>query len=230
MTLALAPVGVLAQSAPLPLSSVRVMGEATITAPPDQAQVEIGVVTQAETAEAAAAQNAHKLATILAAVRQVLGPEDEIQTVGYALRPHSRAAPEGGPATMTGYTASTFVQVKTSKLDKIGTLLDRVTRAGAHTIQRLVFTLTNDEAVRAQALREAATQARAKVDALVSALNLTMVRVLSVEESGQGVRPVSAQVARSLEAQAESAPTAVEPGTITMHATVTLVVEVTQER
>ena len=43
--LALAPVGVLAQSDTPPISSVRVMGEATITAPPDQAQVEIGVVT-----------------------------------------------------------------------------------------------------------------------------------------------------------------------------------------
>jgi uncharacterized protein len=228
--LALAPVGVLAQSDTPPISSLRVMGEATITVPPDQAQVEIGVVTQAETAEAAAAQNAHKLATILAALRQVLGPEDEIQTVGYALRPHTHAAHEGGPPTMTGYTASTLVQVKTSKLDKLGTLLDRATRSGAHTIQRLVFTLTHDEAVRAQALREAATQAKAKADALVAALNLTMVRVLSVEEGGRGVRPVSAQAARSLEVQAESAPTAIEPDTITMHATVTLLVEVTQER
>jgi uncharacterized protein YggE len=58
----------------------------------------------------------------------------------------------------------------------------------------------------------------------------TMVRVLSVEEGGRGVRPVSAQAARSLEVQAESAPTAIEPDTITMHATVTLLVEVTQER
>lgn len=161
-------------------------------------------------------------------MRKTLVPEDELQTVGYALRPNYRYPQEGGQPTITGYTASNIVQVKTGKLNQVGTIIDLATRSGANTIQRLVFTLTNPEAVRTQALGEAATAARAKVDAMAAALNLTIVRVLSVEEGGQEVRPVYEPTARALEAQAAAAPTPVEPGTLEVHATVTLLVEVTQ--
>ena len=226
--LALAPAGVLAQSAKPPIASLRVMGEATVTAHPDQAQIDIGVVTQAGTAETAVAQNAQKLDTILAELRKALVPEDEIQTVGYSLRPNYHYPQEGGQPTITGYTASNIVQVKTGKLNEVGNIIDLAIRSGTNTIQRLMFTLTDTEAVRAQALREAATEARTKADALAAALHLTIVRVLSAEEGSQGVRPVYEWTARSLQTQAASAPTAVEPGAIEVHATVTLLVEVTQ--
>jgi uncharacterized protein YggE len=224
--LALAPVGAWAQSERPPIPSLRASGEATVTTKPDQAQLDLGVVTQAETAESAAVQNAHQLDGVLAALRQVLGPEAELHTVGYALRPNYYYPQTGGQPTITGYSATNVVQVKTGKLDAVGTIIDTVTRAGANTLQRLVFTRKDVEAMRAQALREAAIQARTKAGALAAALHLTIVRVLMVEEGGQGVRPVYARMERTLEAQAASAPTPVEPGTIDVHATVTLTLEV----
>lgn len=226
--LALMPGEVLAQTEGPALSSLRVTGEATLTVPPDQVQIDIGVVTQGGTAEAAV-QNAQKLNAVLTELRKVLSSEDEITTIGYSLHPDYRYPREdGGQPTLTGYTASHTVQVKTGKLEEVGHIIDRATRAGANTIQRLMFTLRDEGAIRDQALREAVTRARAKADALASALELRIVRVLTIEGGDQGPRPIYQKTERFLEATAASAPTPVEPGTLEVHATVSLTVEITQ--
>jgi len=46
---------------PAPRPSIRTTGEATVTAKPDRVIIDVGVVTQASTAQAAAAQNATQL-------------------------------------------------------------------------------------------------------------------------------------------------------------------------
>ncbi|HRZ75970.1 MAG TPA: SIMPL domain-containing protein, partial [Bacteroidales bacterium] len=60
--------------------NVRARGSATVSVAPDQAIVEIGVVTQAATAEAAAAANAKQLQKVLAELRRVSGPAAQIKT------------------------------------------------------------------------------------------------------------------------------------------------------
>ena len=83
--------------------SIQVTGEARVIVQPDQAQIEIGVVTQAEKSEAAAARNAERLAKVLADLRGVVGAEGKVETVGYSLRPDYRYPGErGGEPTITG--------------------------------------------------------------------------------------------------------------------------------
>ena len=77
-------------------------------------------------------------------------------------------------------------------------------------------------------MRAAALKARAKADALASALGVRIVRVLHVDEGGQPMRPVFAE-AMTMRASADSAaPTPVEPGTIEVQASITLTVEISQ--
>jgi uncharacterized protein len=52
---------------------VRASGDATVTAKPDRAQVTIGVLSQAPTAQAASAQNATQTTAVLDAVKRALG-------------------------------------------------------------------------------------------------------------------------------------------------------------
>ena len=208
--------------------TIRVGGEATINAKPDQAELALGVVTQATTGQAAAAQNAQKLDAVLAQLRKVLGSGAEIKTLGYSLTPNYRYPKEGGQPSISGYTASNVVEVKTGDLAQVGKLIDAATQSGANTVQSLRFTLKDEQAAMAQALRAAAVKARAKADTLAAALGVKIVRVLHVDEGGQPVRPVFAE-AMTMRASAESAPpTPVEPGTIEVQATVALTVEIAQ--
>jgi hypothetical protein len=207
-------------------ATIRVTGESTVTTKPDQAEIDLGVMTQAATGQAAAAQNAQKQDAVLAALRKALGPGAEIKTINYSLSPNYRYPKEGGQPTVSGYTANNTIQVKTPDLAQVGKLIDVATQTGANTVGSLRFTLKDEEGAVSQALREAATKARAKADALASALKLRVVRVLQVDEGGQPIRPIYAQ-AESMRVSAASAPpTPVEAGNIEVQASVTLVVEI----
>jgi uncharacterized protein YggE len=208
--------------------TIRVGGEATINAKPDQAELDLGVVSQATTGQAAAAQNAQKLDAVLAQLRKMLGSGADIKTLSYNLTPNYRYPKEGGQPSISGYTASNVIEIKTGDLAQVGKLIDAATQSGANTVQSLRFTLKDQQPVLSQALRQAAVKARAKADALASALSVKIVRVLHVDEGGQPMRPIYAE-AMTMRASAESAPpTPVEPGTIEVQASVTLTVEIAQ--
>jgi uncharacterized protein YggE len=207
-------------------STIRVTGESTVEAKPDQAQLDLGVTTQASTGQQAASQNAQKLDAVLGQLRKTLGSGAEIKTLGYSLTPNYRYPKEGGQPSIAGYTASNIVQVKVGDLSQVGKVIDAATQSGANQVQSLRFTLKDEQAPLTQALREAAARAKGKADALASALGLKVVRILKVEEGGQPIQPVFAEAKMMRASDMSAAPTPIEAGTIEVHATVSLLVEI----
>jgi uncharacterized protein len=213
------------QSAPT-LSSIRVTGDAKVTARPDRVQIDVGVTTRATHSQEAAQQNARDVDAMLAAVRKSAGPTAVLKTISYSLNPNYQYHPNGAEPTLTGYTAANVVQVTLDDLAKIGSVIDSAAQSGANHVQGIQFTLRDQDAVRAEALREAALRARAAAEVLAGALGLKVVRVLSVEELSPRVMPVRPYLAgRAATAMAEVA-TPVEAGTLDVTADVTLTVEV----
>lgn len=206
---------------------IRAFGEAVISAPPDQAQIELGVVAQAPTAQAAAEQSARQLEAVLARLRKLLAGKAEIRTAGYSLSPNYRYPRDGGKPEITGYTASNIVQVRTRDLAGVGPVIDSATQSGANTVHSLQFMLRDDQAARSKALQEAVRKARAHAEAMAAAAGLKIVRVLALEQGeAQTIRPVREPV--MARAELAGAPTPIEPGSIEVRATVTLTVQVTQ--
>ncbi len=212
---------------PLP-PFVRVTGEGMITVPPDLALIQVGVVTQAETAQAASQENARRIDGVITDLRRVLGSTAEIKTVGYTLSPVYRYPKDGSKPTISGYSATNLVEVKVKDLQQVGRVLDVAAQGGANTIHSLQFGLKDDSSAQAEALRQAVVNARAKADTLASALGLHVIRVMSVEESGPVARPLSNQFLARQALQTAAVPTPVEPGTLELHASVTLTVELSQ--
>jgi len=208
--------------------SITVNGEATIAAEPDQAQIDIGVTTQARSAPDASRENAERLARVLAEVKKLLGKGDEVKTSGYGLNPQYRY-PQGGKPEIVGYTANNIVRIKTAKLDEVGKLIDAAMQAGANNINRLMFTLKDEDAARLDALRQASAKAKTKAEAIAASLGLKVLRIASVTEGERSFQPIyrQAPMARG-EALAAQAPTPVEPGTVEVRSTVTLVVDVSE--
>jgi uncharacterized protein YggE len=214
-----------AQQSASPVSSIRVTGDSLVSAKPDRVQIDIGVLTQAAQSQAAAAQNATRLEAALTALRNAVGPGADIKTVSYSLNPDYQYHPNGGEPTITGYTATNVVRITLGDLAKIGSVIDTATQAGANRVEGIQFTLSDEQSVRSQALREAALKARADAEVLAAALGLKVVRILQVEENGATgpVRPVMFEA----RAMAAKAPTPIQPGSIDVGATVVLTVEVT---
>jgi uncharacterized protein YggE len=219
--LALIPFCAGAQPEPRRPSTVQATGEAVIQTKPDQAKMNIGVVTQAPTAQAAAAQNATQLQATLDKLHAALGTTGEIRTSGYSLQPNYQYPRDGGQPTINGYTASNTVEVTTGDLAGLGKLIDVVVSGGANRIQGVQFTVKNEAPARAQALGEAVRQARGNAEAMAAAMNMQLGRVLLLEQGEAAVtRPVLQQFAKL------QTPTPIEPGSVEVRATVTLTMEV----
>jgi uncharacterized protein len=217
------PATLLAQQPPV--SSIRVTGDARVTTKPDRVQIDVGVTTRAPQSQDAAEQNARQVDAVLAAVRKAAGPNAVLKTISYSLNPNYQFHSNGGEPTLQGYTAQNVVQVTLDELGKIGAVIDAATQSGANRVQGIQFTLRDQDAVRAAALREAALRARAEADVLAAALGLKVLRVLTVEEQSPRVVPVRVYGGARAMATAAAA-TPVEAGTLDVAADVTLSVEV----
>lgn len=207
--------------------SITVTGESTISAEPNQAQIDIGVVTQARSAPDASKENAERLSRVLAEVKKLLGKGDEVKTSGYALTPNYRY-PQGGKPEILGYNASNTVRIKTTNLDLVGRLIDSAMQAGANNVNRLMFTLKDEQAAQLEALRAASAKAKAKAEAVAASLGLKIVKIASVTEGERAIQPIFRQ-ALAARAEAAPAPTPVEPGTVEIRSTVSMTVEVSEK-
>jgi len=207
---------------------VQATGEATVSAKPDQALVEIGVVSQGSTAIATAAQNAKQTAAVLADLHKLLGGINQLKTTNYSVRPSYQYPKPGAAAVITGYIATNVVEVTLDDLAQVSDVIDSAIQSGANNIQHLEYRLKNPRAVRGQALREAAEQAKASAESIALGLGLKVVRVLSAEEVTPEEGLGMAKKAPPPPPPGAAPATPVEIGMIDVGVTVTLRVEIGQ--
>lgn len=207
--------------------SVTVSAEAIVMVEPDQAEIDVGVVTEAKTAAQAAKDNAAKAAAVIAEVKKLLKAGDQTKTVGYSVSPVYRnpSPREGGKPEIAGYSATNVVQVRTAAISDVGRLVDTATQAGANRIQRLVFTLKDEEAPQREALKAATVKAKAKAEEMARALGVKIARVLSVVENERSFRPFMRESVQML-ARAAPEPTPIESGSVQVRSAVTLTAEI----
>lgn len=226
LLLVLAPLQELSRAADSP--SVRVHGESQISAAPDRAELDVGVVTQAPSTEAASAQNAQRVTAIIENLRALV-PAADIKTINLSINPNFRYPKEGAPA-IQGYTADNAVRVTVEDLAILRKVIDTATKSGATSVNRLNFTLRSEseKEVRARALGEAAAQAASSAQALAAALKLKLGRILHVEEGQPIIISPAPQI--DLGRAQSSDMTPLSPGYIQVHADVNLVYELIETR
>lgn len=204
-----------------------VHGEATVSVPPDLAQIDLGVISQAPAADTAEQQNQKKSALLLQHLRALL-PTFTLKTVNVAVNPNYRYPKEGSPQIL-GYTAISTVRVNLTDLSLLGKVIDIATKYGASNINRLVFGLRDEKNARSRALAEAAEQAHAGAESLAAALQLKLVKIRRVEE----VQPVIVAPGREVEIsplnEESSSSPSLSPGSIQIHASINVTYE-TSER
>jgi uncharacterized protein len=201
--------------------SIQATGSATIKVQPDQASLSVGVVTQATTAQEAAQSNATQAQLMIAAVTGALGKYGTIQTTSYTVSPRYSTS-SGQTSTIVGYTASNTLQVTTTNLNLVGTLIDTAYQAGANSIGSVSFGLQDSQPTMQQALGLAAKQALAYASAIATGLGARTGTVLAAVEGG-----TSGGVSVTATSGASSS-TPIQSGTVSVTATVTLTVQLVQ--
>jgi uncharacterized protein len=203
--------------------TIEVDGSGETRTSPDTADLELAIETQAKTAEQAASRNAALAEKVIDALKSKLGDKGKITTGGYSLNPEYSQRPSENP-TIIGYTAQNTVTVHTGALDLAGALIDSAIAAGANRVNSLNFSVKDDTAARAAAIAIATRDARAQADALAAALNVKLGKVLKATTVSEQ-RPLPLRMGRTMAMSANVA-TPVEPGEVTVPATVSLIFEI----
>jgi uncharacterized protein YggE len=203
-------------------NSVQATGTATRAVKPDMAQLNIGVVTQAATAQAAADQNAATTDAVIKALQGVLSTAGTIQTLYYSINP--RYVSSGGQQTLAGYVVTNTLQVTTTIVGRVGPLIDAANAAGANNISGPYFGLQNPDPEVQLALSAASKEALAHASAIAGGLGAKTGAVLSAQE-GSTVRPI---VSVDASGPATSVATPIQTGTVNVSATVTVTMALVQ--
>ena len=200
----IAPTASIAEMASTPL--VRVNISESLRTPPDEASMTVGTQAKAPTATEAVAANKVKTEKLLATIRAAGILERDIQTQGIQLQPDYRwdNVPGGqGRQTLIGYIASNSVQIKTRNIDKLTSLLDALTTAGADSVYGPNFGISDPAPLRREARVRAMARGEAEASEYARNNGYSKVRLLSVEEgvsyrgtdvivTGQRISPVAA--------------------------------------
>jgi uncharacterized protein YggE len=203
--------------------AVRASGEGSVTVQPDAARVSVAVVKQAPTAADAASQNATVATAVIAAIRQLLGPNSEVRTITYNLTPFYSSPRDGTQPQILGFTATNSIEAIAPDSNLEGRLIDAAVGAGASRIEGIRLFLRDDQTARAQALRTAALRARAKAEAIALGLGVRLGQTLSAQE---GVTAVPIGGIDRGAGLGLTAPTPIETGSLEVRAMVTVDIEI----
>lgn len=179
-----APMATIAEMANTPL--VRVNITESLRTPPDEASITVATQAKAATATAAVAANKVKTEKLLAAIRSSGIRERDIQTQGIQLQPDYRWDPPSpggqGRQTLVGYMANNSVQIKTRNIDKLTSLLDVLTIAGADSVYGPSFGISDTAPLKREARIRALARGEAEATEYARNSGYKSVRLLSVEE------------------------------------------------
>lgn len=204
------------------LKLITVNGQGKIQAKPDISYVNLGVVTEAPTAKAAAQANTEAMNKVVNAVKTFGITKDAIKTSNYRVEPVYKYDPRGAqPPTLTGYKVYNTVAVTTNLLDKLGQIIDAAVDNGANTVDSIRFGLKDEDATVQQAIQKAMDNARDKADTAAKAAGVRIKGVHTVRVDTPPPPPRYMDYQKSAaRAASEQAPTPIESGEIEVIVTV----------
>lgn len=208
-------------------------GKSTRT--PDLARFSAGVTSQGKTAGEALAANSADMNKVIAALKRAGIADRDIQTSNLSLNPiyqPQRPMPDGTyePAEprIIGYQVSNTVNVCQRDIAQFGRVIDTLVSAGANQVNGPSFEMDKPDEALDEARTEAMTKARKRAELYAKAAGLKVSRILTISESGGYYPQPPVMYAKAAMADmAQSAPTPVAPGEVSMNANVTVAFELT---
>jgi hypothetical protein len=215
-----------AQTAGRRAATLSVSGDGSVTRAPDRATVSFRIETTNDEAAAATSANAAIANALAAKLAPFHIPASAISTSGYSLNYNPRPAkPDPASTQRYGYTVERTIDVVVDSPDASGAVVDAGVAAGVTNVNGISFSLRDRHAAvraaQALALADAVAQARS----LAAAAKVRLVRILAISPAGgSGPSPIMRPGARLM--MAASVPTTIDPGNLTVDATVDVVYEI----
>ena len=184
---------------------ISVTGEATLSVPPDLAQIDGGVTSEAKTAREASEANNAAMGKVLLALKGAGIDEKDFQTSRLSLQPQSAPNRASGPPVIVGYRASNRVTIRLRDVTKVAGVIDTLVGAGANDIGGINFMVSQASKLLDEAREKAIADARRKAEIYAKAAGVTLGAPISISEEGS---PAPMQFRKLAAPMAASAPVA----------------------
>ena len=85
---------------------------------------------------------------------------------------------------IAAYNANSTLAIKTTDMDSVGSLIDTAFAAGANTLNGISFSASDTEEAKAESLKKAVAEAKAKAEVLAEAAGLKITGIEMISDSG----------------------------------------------
>lgn len=203
--------------------TIKASGTGSVIGTPDRAQISLSVQTENADVKIAQAQNAVIMTKVMDALTAAGVPEDALKTTGYNIYPVYDTVKYPYGEKIQGYRVTNTLTVTLHNVNMTGEVIDIGVANGVNQASSIQFLLSDEQSqvLRIEALKEATARAAADAQTVAAALGVTIASVDSVEIGG-GYTPIVYQNWENTSAGAVAAPTPIQPGDVTVTATVTV--------
>jgi uncharacterized protein YggE len=166
------------------LRTISVNGEGTVKVTPDIALIYMSVISQGPDVSKTWDDNNSKSAAVIAAVEGLGVKAEDIQS-DFTLTQQDKYDPVTHlPTGEIVYFVTHTLTVTARDLTKVGGILGTAQAAGVNSVGGVTFTLENPKPAITQARDLAMADAQARANQMAKDLNITIVRVISVNDYG----------------------------------------------
>jgi hypothetical protein len=217
-----------------PDNTISMSAEGKVTAVPDLATAQIGVLAEAKTAVIAQDESTKKVNEIIRTTIANGIPKEDITTSSFNMYP--KYDYKDGRSDIVGYVVNQTVSIKVRGVDKnperIGKILEDATSNGANQMQGVAFGFDDPDNLRQEARKLAIEKAKVKAQELAEVAGISLGRVVSISESSGSGYPIpypadyrNLSFSKAAEDQALVAPD-IQPGTTDIVQNITVIFEV----
>jgi uncharacterized protein YggE len=170
-----------------PIAAITVNGEGRVSAAPDMAVVNTGVMTRSDTASEALSQNNSAMTQVMGVLRQHGIEQKDIQTSGFNVQPEFNYKNRERPPAIIGYRVTNGVTVKVYDLSALAKVLDALVQAGSNQVSGIQFTFKDASSLKDQARRNAYRNARARAELYANEANVKLGKIQLITEGAVSV-------------------------------------------
>ncbi len=198
-------------------------GHGEVKARPDMAVVNVGVMTQAQTAREALSENTKAMEKIFASLKAAGIEAKDIQTSNFMVNPRYQYDPNNAqPPRVIGYDVSNTVAVSVRKLDTLGLVLDTVVSEGSNQVNGVMFAIADDAKLQDEARKLAVADAERKAKLYAETVRITLGPIMSLSEGNvQPPQPVFYGKAMRADAAPSAVPIAEGEQTVAIDVNIT---------
>ncbi len=203
--------------------TITASGTGSVIGTPDRAQISLAVETENIDVKAAQAENAAIMTKVMDALKAAGIPKDALKTTGYNIYPVYDDSKFPIGQKIKAYRVTNTLTVTLHDVSRTGEVIDIGVANGINQANSIQFLLSDEQAqvLRTEALKEATARAAADAQTVATALGVNITAVKTVDV-GQGYTPVLFQNYARSDSASGVAPTPIQPGDVTVTATVSV--------